>query len=160
MIRVLFVCLGNICRSPTAHGVFARQVADAGLGDRVLVDSAGTSGWHNGASPDARSTRQAQANGYDLSFIKSRQVCEQDFVDQDLILAMDQDNLAELQQQCPARYAHKLHLFLAFSELESSEVPDPYYGGEDGFSRVLTLVELGGVGLLEHIRHHFSDVND
>jgi len=155
MIRVLFVCLGNICRSPTACGVFAGQVAESGLSDRVRVDSAGTSGWHNGASPDHRSVQQAAQHGYDLSFIRSRQVNEQDFIEQDLILAMDNENLNSLRQMCPPEHAHKLRLFLEFADLPVSEVPDPYYGGSDGFARVLSLVELGGLALLNHLTSNY-----
>ena len=102
-IKVLFVCLGNICRSPTAHGVFIKQLADAGLSEKVVVDSAGTSGWHNGGLPDIRSSQEARMSGYDLSFIRSRQVQPDDFIDQDLILAMDQDNLQVLKSNCPEK---------------------------------------------------------
>ncbi len=151
MIKVLFVCLGNICRSPTACGVFASQVAESGLSDLIRVDSAGTSGWHNGASPDRRSMQYAAQHGYDLSFIRSRQVNRQDFIEQDLILAMDNENLDSLRQMCPPEHAHKLRLFLEFADLPVAEVPDPYYGGSEGFARVLNLVELGGLALLEHL---------
>lgn len=155
MIKVLFVCLGNICRSPTACGVFASQVADAGLSDRVRVDSAGTSGWHNGASPDSRAVQLAAQYGYDLSFIRSRQVNEQDFIAQDLILAMDKENLNSLRQICPPEYANKLRLFLDFADLPVSEVPDPYFGDRDGFARVLNLVELGGLALLNYLKSDY-----
>lgn len=155
MIKVLFVCLGNICRSPTACGVFARQVADSGLSDQVRVDSAGTSGWHNGAKPDSRSVQLAAGYGYDLSFIRSRQINEQDFIEQDLILAMDKENLNSLRQMCPPEFAHKLRLFLDFADLPVSEVPDPYFGGSEGFARVLNLVELGGVALLNHLKNDY-----
>lgn len=155
MVKVLFVCLGNICRSPTAHGVFSRQVVDAGLADRIQIDSASTSGWHDGTAPDSRSAAFAAANGYDLSFIRSRKIRSEDFVEQDLILAMDNDNLDALQQLCPPDYQHKLKLFLDFaSDLNAREVPDPYYGGDEGFARVLNLVELGGVALLKHLKNH------
>lgn len=156
MIKVLFVCLGNICRSPTAHGVFSQQVADAGLAGQIEVDSAGTSGWHNGASPDSRSVAEAVARGYDLSYIRSRAVIDNDFVEQDLILAMDQDNLNDLLARCPAEHQHKIKLFLEFSsEITSREVPDPYYGGDEGFSRVFDLVELGGLALLQHFKENY-----
>ena len=152
MIKVLFVCLGNICRSPTAHSVFAHQVAEAGLSDRVLIDSAGTSSWHEGAKPDSRSIAYGAAHGYDLSFIRSRQVTLDDFVEQDLILAMDNDNLKNLQAICPGRHVHKIRLFLEFVDLSTEEVPDPYFGGNEGFDRVLNLVELGGLGLLNYLK--------
>ena len=156
MTKVLFVCLGNICRSPTAHGVFSQQVAEAGLAGQVEVDSAGTSGWHNGASPDSRSAAEAAVRGYDLSYIRSRKVMGNDFVEQDLILAMDQDNLDDLLARCPAECRHKIKLFLEFSsEITTREVPDPYYGGDEGFSRVFDLVELGGLALLQHLKEHY-----
>lgn len=156
MVKVLFVCLGNICRSPTAHGVFSQQVTEAGLAGQVEVDSAGTSGWHDGASPDSRSVAEAVARGYDLSYIRSRKVMENDFVEQDLILAMDQDNLDDLLVCCPAEYQHKIKRFLDFSsEITAREVPDPYYGGDEGFSRVFDLVELGGLALLQHLKEHY-----
>ncbi|MGI9274709.1 MAG: low molecular weight protein-tyrosine-phosphatase [Endozoicomonas sp.] len=153
MIRVLFVCLGNICRSPTAHGVFARQVTDAGLEGMIRVDSAGTSGWHENGPPDSRSMTEAAGKGYDLSFIRSRQVLASDFERQDFILAMDRSNLTELVDQCPSRYQYKLGLFLDFVDgWQDREVPDPYYGGGEGFANVLSLVEQGGSALLGHIR--------
>lgn len=152
MVKVLFVCLGNICRSPTAHGVFAHQVAESGLSDRIRVDSAGTSGWHEGGVPDSRSMAHASGYGYDLSFIRSRQVSSSDFVEQDHILAMDKENLKNLRKICPPEYTHKVRLFLDFADLPVTEVPDPYYGGDEGFTRVLNLVELGGLALLDHLK--------
>ena len=155
MVKVLFVCLGNICRSPTAHGVFSRQVANSGLAKLIQVDSAGTSGWHNGAHPDSRSVSKASAKGYDLTFIRSRQVTEEDFAEQSLILAMDKDDLYELRHLCPPEHQHKLKLFLDFaSDLNTCEVPDPYYGDDQGFVRVIDLVELGGIGLLQYLKEH------
>ena len=152
-VKVLFVCLGNICRSPTAHGVFSQLVSDVGLSDHILVDSAGTSGWHEGALPDSRSAEVAQSQGYDLLFIRSRKVTFADFVEQDLILAMDNENLVNLQAACPSEHQHKLHRFLDFAEdIETREVPDPYYGGGEGFTRVLRLVEHGGRALLAHLQ--------
>ncbi|AMO57027.1 low molecular weight protein-tyrosine-phosphatase [Endozoicomonas montiporae] len=156
MVKVLFVCLGNICRSPTAHGIFARQVENAGLADVIIIDSAGTSGWHKGSKPDSRSMAEAKQQGYDLSFIRSRQVTAEDFAGQDYILAMDQSNLDDLLAECPPEHQHKVKLFLDFAEGSRSEVPDPYYGGDDGFADVLRLVEQGGLALLDHMmRHHF-----
>ncbi|MDB2384715.1 low molecular weight phosphotyrosine protein phosphatase [Endozoicomonas sp.] len=152
-VKVLFVCLGNICRSPTAHGVFIRQVFDAGLFGVITVDSAGTSGWHEGNPPDSRSAQEARTKGYDLSFIRSRQVQPEDFVEQHLILAMDEDNLSALKSQCPAEHQEKLHLFLDLAnDITTREVPDPYYGGNEGFSRVLMLIEHGGQALLDYIQ--------
>ena len=158
MIKILFVCLGNICRSPTAHGVFVQQVKDAGLSDAIEVDSAGTSGWHNGASPDSRSMAEAQRHGYDLSFIKSRPVTDNDFEEQDYILAMDRENLKDLLERSPAQHRHKIRLFLEYATGSEQEVPDPYYGGDKGFTQVLKLVEQGGVGLLTYLKQQHFDV--
>ena len=156
MIKVLFVCLGNICRSPTAHGVFSQQVAEAGLAGQVEVDSAGTSGWHDGGRPDVRSEAEAAERGYDLSFIRSRKVMDSDFIEQNLILAMDQDNLDDLLARCPAEHQHKIKLFLDFSsETATREVPDPYFGDDKGFTRVLNLIEFGGLALLQHIKEYY-----
>ena len=157
MIKVLFVCLGNICRSPTAHGIFAHQVDEAGLFDAIMVDSAGTSGWHKGAKPDSRAMAEARRQGYDLSFIRSRAVSDADFAEQDYILAMDQNNLSDLLDRCPDEHQHKVKLFLDYSVGGGREVPDPYYGGDDGFVEVLRLVEQSGQALLDHLRQqHFS----
>ena len=152
MINVLFVCLGNICRSPTAHGIFTQQVAASGLSNMISVDSAGTIGFHEGAPPDQRSMHFAAKRGYDLSFIRSRKITPSDFVEQDYILAMDDENLRSLRKICPKEHVDKLSLFLHFSDIPTSEVPDPYYGGDDGFARVFELVELGGAALLNHLQ--------
>lgn len=154
MIRVLFVCLGNICRSPTAHGVFRQMVENAGLADQVLVDSAGTAAWHIGKSPDQRSARHAALRGYDLSTLRARQAVADDFYQFDYVLAMDKENLLNLQQICPADAPVEPRLLLAdfaqsFNQLE---VPDPYYGGDAGFEQVLDLVEDACQGLLADIR--------
>ncbi|MDP0563445.1 MAG: low molecular weight protein-tyrosine-phosphatase [Candidatus Endonucleobacter sp. (ex Gigantidas childressi)] len=153
IIRVLFVCLGNICRSPTAHGVFVKQIVDAGLSENIHVDSAGTSGWHKGSLPDSRSMEVALAKGYDLSFIRSRQVLLDDYRKQDLILAMDKENLETLRSQCPEEFQQKLGLFLSFVDSVSArEVPDPYYDGDENFEQVLSLIEDGGFALLKHLQ--------
>lgn len=154
MIRVLFVCLGNICRSPTAHGVFRQMVENAGLADQVSVDSAGTAAWHIGKSPDQRSARHAALRGYDLSPLRARQAVADDFYQFDYVLAMDKENLLNLQQICPAGAPVEPRLLLAdfaqsFNQLE---VPDPYYGGDAGFEQVLDLVEDACQGLLADIR--------
>jgi len=150
---VLFVCLGNICRSPTAHGVFRTKVADAGLANLIRVDSCGTGGWHIGASPDKRSMAAAESAGYDLSDLRARRVQRDDFGQFDYILAMDRQNLADLEQLCPPEYSGHLGLFLDFgSHGDVQEVPDPYYGDGDGFQQVLSLVENASDGLLEEIR--------
>lgn len=150
--RVLFVCLGNICRSPTAHGVFERIVEDASLQAQIDVDSAGTGAWHRGHAPDRRAQQAAACRGYDLSGLRARQVCLEDFDRFDYLLAMDNDNLAELRAMRPASFQGELCLFLNFAEDASvAEVPDPYYGGAGGFEDVLDLVEQASRGLLQHI---------
>jgi low molecular weight protein-tyrosine phosphatase len=152
-VKVLFVCLGNICRSPTAHGVFMRQVQESGHDYDIVIDSAGTSDWHIGKAPDARTSACALSRGYDLSDLRARQVVRQDFEEYDYILAMDEDNLQYLRELSPATYTGNLSLFLSFSERQDyHEVPDPYYGGEQGFELVLDLIESAGVGLLKHIQ--------
>jgi protein-tyrosine phosphatase len=149
---VLFVCLGNICRSPTAHAVFLDQVARAGLADRVQIDSCGTAGYHVGEPPDARATAAAARRGYDLSPLRARQFDPVDFERFDYILAMDESNLAHLEALRPADYRGRLELFLSLAPaLGRREVPDPYYGGERGFEEVLDLVEHAGEALLAEL---------
>ncbi len=151
-VGVLFVCLGNICRSPTAHGVFQSQVAEQGLADAIEVDSCGTGGWHVGHAPDRRAAAAARNRGYDLDGLRARQVSASDFQRFDYILAMDQMNLADLEAMRPNAFDGPLGLFLDFAPgVRTVEVPDPYYGGEDGFSEVLDLVEAASNGLLEEI---------
>lgn len=153
MVRVLFVCLGNICRSPTADGVFRKVVEDEGLVDRIQVDSAGTAAYHVGESPDSRSVAAAARRGYDLSPLRARQARSQDFEDFDLVLAMDLDNLRNLERLCPSGREDRLGLFLDFAEnFSEREVPDPYYSGARGFDLVLDMVEDGCRGLLKHLR--------
>src|SRR3954468_11359171 len=147
--RILFVCLGNICRSPTAEGVVrtvaARQYPRLG----IKVDSAGTANYHVGEPPDRRSAAAARRRGYDLSSHRARQVVAQDFAEFDYILAMDAANLAELGRLAQARTRARLALFLEFApEAGCQEVPDPYYGGVTDFERVLELCEAGAKGLL------------
>lgn len=151
-MKVLFVCLGNICRSPTAEAVFRYQVAAAGLEERIHIDSAGTADWHRGKSPDNRSCQFARHRGYDLESLRARQVCAEDFERFDLILAMDHDNLAHLQALRPASARAELDLFLKRYGLGCDAVPDPYYGGDDGFEHVLDLVEQAGSALLKEIK--------
>lgn len=151
IIRVLMVCLGNICRSPTAHGVFQKRIADANLMHRIEVDSAGTAGYHIGSKPDARSSAVAAKRGYDLTTQSARQVQQADFSRYDYVLAMDKSNLADLSSNCPNAHKSKLSLFLDFGSGDAKEVPDPYYGGDDGFDNVLKLVEDAADGLIAHI---------
>lgn len=149
--RILFVCLGNICRSPTAQGVFEAIAEREGFAGFLSVDSAGTADWHCGKAPDSRSQAHARKRGYELSHLRARQVSAPDFESFDWILAMDKANLRELQALCPMAHQHKLRLFLAFADHPVMEVPDPYYGGVEGFEVVLDLVERASVGLLQHL---------
>ena len=140
-MRVLFVCLGNICRSPTAEGVLRQKLRAAGLAERIEVASAGTGNWHVGKPPDARSQRAARHRGYDLSAQRAQQVTATDFSRYDLILAMDQSNLRDLKALQPVGASAVLDLFLRRYEGVKDEVPDPYYDGDHGFEEVLDLVE-------------------
>lgn len=154
---VLFVCMGNICRSPTAEGVFRRLVGEAGLERRVRIDSAGTHGYHVGEPPDRRAQRHAQARGYDLSSLRARAVVPDDFVRFDLLLAMDRDNLALLEAQCPAELRDRCRLLLSFApDAPTTSVPDPYYGTGRDFDRVLDLVELASAALLRHVQERLA----
>lgn len=146
---VLFVCMGNICRSPTAEGVFTQLAQQAGLLSQLEIDSAGTYGYHTGEPPDYRSQQAAAARGVDLSGLRARQVEAKDFQHYDYLLAMDRENLRALQRMAPPNQLHKIHLFLDFApHLPEREVPDPYYGGPQGFEQVLDLVEAASQGLL------------
>lgn len=156
-VRVLFVCMGNLCRSPMAEEVFRQHVAQAGLDLRIEIDSAGTHDYHVGDAPDARAQRAAGRRGYDLSALRGRQVSRDDFVEFDYVLAMDAVNLRALERVCPPQHAHKIKLFMEFSAgAVLREVPDPYYGGEQGFEMVLDMVEEASRGLLEHLRRHLD----
>ena len=150
-LRLLMVCLGNICRSPTAHGVLQKMIEDKDLHMQIEVDSAGTGGYHAGEPPDPRTVSAAAGRGYDLSWLRARQVTAADFDSFDHILAMDEHNLQELQQRCPPQLQHKLALFLDYAESDYDAVPDPYYGGADGFELVLDLAENACRGLLDAI---------
>ncbi len=153
MTKVLFVCMGNICRSPTAHGVFLKIIKDQLLNNIMIeVDSAGTHAYHVGEQPDPRSQSAALRRGVDLSSLRARKVNERDFECFDYVLAMDYENYSNLERICPAGFEHRLRLFLDFaSEFEEKEVPDPYYGGDKGFEHVLDLVEDASRGLLKEI---------
>jgi protein-tyrosine phosphatase len=153
MTKVLFVCMGNICRSPMAEGVFRKMVRDAGLQDVVHIASAGTHAYHVGEPPDVRAQQSARKRGYELTDLRARQVTQEDFHEYDLVLAMDWENLALLQQQCPRSQKHKLHLLMRYAgEFEAATVPDPYYGGAEGFNTVLDYVEDACQGLLDVVR--------
>jgi len=152
-ITVLFVCMGNICRSPTAEVVFRHYVEEAGLLDHIHIDSAGTHDYHIGDAPDSRTQRVAQQHGYDMGSLRGRQVGAGDFTRFEYVLAMDEANLAILQRLRPRDAQSHLGLFLEFAGRHAErEVPDPYYGGAGGFERVLDMVEDAAENLLRHVR--------
>lgn len=152
-INVLFVCMGNICRSPTAEGVFIKLIEEKGITERFVVDSAGTHAYHVGDAPDLRAQRAARERDIDISCLRARRVSEADFEVFDYILAMDDDNMSLLSQMCPSHYQHKLRLFLDFAlNAQIREVPDPYYGGPAGFERVLDLIEDASLGFLSYLQ--------
>lgn len=152
--------MGNICRSPTAHGVMAHKVAAKGLGDQVRVDSAGTHNYHPGEPPDSRSSQHARQRGYDLSTLRARQIQPEDFERHDLILAMDWDNLALAQDLCPDAHQAKVRRLTEFCQVHDSQVvPDPYYGGAQGFEQVLDLVEDACNGLLKHVQGQLTKLS-
>ncbi|GEK47339.1 low molecular weight phosphotyrosine protein phosphatase [Halomonas pacifica] len=155
-MRVLFVCLGNICRSPTAEGVFRQRLGAAGLAERVDVDSCGTAGWHIGKAPDPRTRAAAATRGYDLAALRARQLHDDDFHAFDYLLAMDHANLAELEARRPADCRAHLGLFLDFAGSPGQAVPDPYYGGAEGFDRVLDLVEAAADGLVAELERRLE----
>nr|WP_298169259.1 low molecular weight protein-tyrosine-phosphatase [uncultured Pseudomonas sp.] len=151
-MRVLFVCLGNICRSPTAEAVLRHKLREAGLEGRIEVDSAGTGDWHIGKAPDARTLSAAKRRGYDLSALRGRQVAADDFARFDLILAMDSSNLSHLQRLRPSAAVAELDLFLRRYQAPFDDVPDPYYGGEEGFEQVLDLIEQASDALILELK--------
>jgi protein-tyrosine phosphatase len=152
MTRILFICMGNICRSPMAEGVVRVLAERAGLTSILEVDSAGTHAYHEGEPPDQRARKVAGIRGYDLSGLRARRVNDQDFSRFDRILAMDRQNLAFLVRSCPKEHLSKLGLFLELADgLVQDEVPDPYYGGVDGFEKVLDLCEQAAQGLVAAI---------
>ena len=152
MISVLFVCMGNICRSPTAEGVFRKMVAESTLAGKINIDSAGTHGYHVGAPPDVRAIEHAARRGYDLSALRCRQVNATDFERFDYILAADAMNMKQLKAMCPTRLAHKIEYLLDYGgDEEEFEVPDPYQGEAKDFELALDLIEEGCRGLLEYL---------
>ncbi len=153
MTRILLVCLGNICRSPLAQGVLEQRLRVSGLFHRVRADSAGTQGYHLGESPDPRAVEAAARRGYDISGQRARRVRDGDFQSFDYILAMDQDNLQQLTARCPAAEVGRLQLLMDFAPgPDRQDVPDPYYGGEDGFERALDLIEAAVDGLILELK--------
>ena len=157
-MKILFVCMGNICRSPTAEAVFRGKAAAAGLGARVAVDSAGTHGFHAGDPPDRRAQQAAARRGYDMSQLRGRAVAAADFEQYDLLLAMDDENLELLRARCPEAHADKVRLLLSFATQPGTrrDVPDPYYGNAQGFENVLDLIEDAADGLLAHVRQRLD----
>ncbi len=152
-VHVLFVCMGNICRSPTAEGVFRHIVHESGLQKVIVTDSAGTHAYHVGEAPDRRAQATAKTRGIDLSDLRARRVTAKDFNKYDYVLAMDRDNYAILDELCPEAYEGQLSLFLDYAPaVGRTEVPDPYYGGPQGFEVVFDMVEEAARGLLADIQ--------
>lgn len=160
-VKVLLICMGNICRSPTAHAVFRHLVTEHGLSEVIEIDSAGTHAYHIGNPPDNRSMQTARKRGIDMSDLRARQVDLGDFYHYDYLIAMDDYNMSLLTEQAPRDMKHKLSLFLSFApHLNQREVPDPYYGGADGFELVFDMVQAASEGLLEHIKvQHLNQTN-
>ncbi len=153
-VSILFVCMGNICRSPTAEGVFRKLLVDEAPELDVEIDSAGTHAYHTGEQPDLRAQHAAMQRGFDLSAIRARKVKNSDFERFDFVLAMDSGNYELLNARCPSAESHRLRMFLEFAPgLRRRDVPDPYYGGSNGFEQVLDIVEQAARGLLDHIRN-------
>jgi protein-tyrosine phosphatase len=151
-VSVLFVCLGNICRSPSAEGVFRQVVEHAGLSEKVKIDSCGVGDWHLGKSPDARSQAAAARRGIDISGQRARQFQASDLADFDYVLVMDRQNLADVQRTWEQVGGTRPELFLSYGRFSHQEVPDPYYGGDQGFETVLDLIHEASEGLLEQLR--------
>jgi protein-tyrosine phosphatase len=155
MVNVLFVCLGNICRSPMAEGVFRKLVADNKLADRIRIDSAGISDWHEGDPPDLRAQQEMKRRGIDITKLRSRPVVAEDFERFEYILAMDAGNYEALWERCPAERRSRLHFCTAFAlEIGVRDVPDPYYGGAEGFAQVYELLSGSANGLLAALRQN------
>ncbi len=157
MVRVLFVCLGNICRSPTAEGVFRALVESEGLAGQIEIDSAGTHAYHVGEGPDPRAQAAAAQRGIDLSLLRGRRATKADIKEFDYVLAMDEDNYTNLMRIAPTQYESRVSLLMAYApERPEDEVPDPYFGGEGGFDRVLDMIEDAARGLLADIRRQHN----
>ncbi len=152
-IKVLFVCMGNICRSPTAEGVFTKLVNDLVLNDKFQIDSAGTHDYHIGKAPDERAQHAARGRGIEIKNLRARQIHSSDFEYFDYILVMDDENYANVMAICPPEYSQKVKHFLSYANnFEEKEVPDPYFGGTQGFERVLNMVENASSGFLDSLR--------
>lgn len=151
--RILFICMGNICRSPSAEGIFRQLLMDHSLEDKIEVDSAGTGGWHIGSAPDSRAQEAAKQRGINLSNLKARQVTAEDFDNFDLLIAMDIDNQNKLYEIARPEQENKVKLLLQYSKkFEQTEVPDPYYGGDHGFDLVLDMIEESTAELLKTLQ--------
>ncbi|MFV0543950.1 MAG: low molecular weight protein-tyrosine-phosphatase [Marinicella pacifica] len=151
--KILFICMGNICRSPSAEAIFSQLIKDAGLTDQFVIDSAGTHAYHVGHAPDKRSVAAAGNRGIDMNHLRARQVELSDFTQYDRLIVMDLANLHELKKRFPDQSHDKVSLMMSYAEKRTeTEVPDPYYGGEDGFERVLDLLQDAAQGLLDDIR--------
>lgn len=152
-LKVLFVCMGNICRSPTAEGVFSQVLKDRNLHDFFEIDSAGTHAYHAGEAPDLRAQKAARDRGVEISHLRARQVTYGDFADFDYLLVMDDENYDTLMSKCPDEYKNKINYLLDYAtEVNFREVPDPYYGGQNGFERVLDMVESAAEGFLAFLK--------
>ena len=150
--RVLFICLGNICRSPTAQAIFEKRVQEYGLGRSIKADSCGTGSWHIGKMPDSRAIQAAEKRGYSLDHLRARKIDASDFKNFDYLIAMDRENLREVEILLPEQFSGKLVLFSSLIKNSALvDVPDPYYGGESGFDDVIDMVEEGVLGLLKEI---------
>jgi protein-tyrosine phosphatase len=148
--KILFVCMGNICRSPTAEAVFTKKLAERGILHKINIDSAGTHNFHPNAPPDERSQKHALKRGYDLSNLRARSVVDSDFEEFDLLLTMDWDNRALLEESCPPLHLYKIRGLAEFLQTtQASVIPDPYYGGDQGFEHVLDLIEEASEGLIK-----------
>lgn len=160
-VSVLFVCLGNICRSPTAHAVFRQLVIEQNMQSLIEIDSAGTGAWHVGNPPDKRATQVAQGKGIQMRDLRARQVDFGDFYQYDYLLAMDHSNYTNLYEMALPEHREKIHMFLSFSdEFAETEVPDPYYGGAEGFDHVFNLIGSASKGLLTHIKEQHFNVSE
>ena len=156
--HLLFICMGNICRSPTAEGVFRQLARESGLAQHLVIDSAGTHNYHPGSPPDQRSQQHAALRGYDLSDLRARQINDQDFEKFDLLLVMDWDNLALTEQLCPPEQVSKIRRLTEFClKHDAAVIPDPYDGGAAGFDHVLDLVEDASRGLLMHVEQNLQN---
>jgi protein-tyrosine phosphatase len=160
-IKILFVCTGNICRSPTAEGLFNEQIKFAGIEKKVVIDSAGTHAWCEGDPPDSFAQAALQVKGIDISHQRSRKITLQDYDYFDLILASDHFNKANLMAECNSSNQHKIKMLMSYApELGAAEIPDPYGGGMHGFSNVLKMIESASAGLLKEIQNNLSIVHD